>query len=319
MATLLRSDMTPPFDTTSPARVMILCAGLGTRLRPLTLELPKPLVPVGDRSVLAHIAAYLHRSGYSKAVANTHHLSEKIAAESDALDLTLKLIHEPQIRGVAGAIAGARSWLSAPALVWNGDVLIDEPPIEQLLTIAARTSSVCLAIAPAQGSDIGIVGLDADDRVVRLRGETFGDEVRSGNYVCLAAFGAGALSELPERGCLFGDYCLPRLRRGEHVYSCPAPGGWWDVGSREGYLGANRHWLVTHANASGGSFVHPSAWVEPGVELSRSVIGAGARVSGNGLLSDCVVWPGGHAVAPLSHTVVTPQHTLGPRDDGPLA
>jgi mannose-1-phosphate guanylyltransferase len=300
--------MISQIDSRPPARAMILCAGLGHRLRPLTLELPKPAIVVGDRSVLAHIATRLAREGYREALANTHYLPEKIRAEAIGLDVTLTLIHEPEIRGVAGAIAGARPGLAPPVLVWNGDILIEEPPVSEIVALAERTGGVCLAIAPNQRT--GIVGLDAANRIVRLRGETHGREVASGDYVGLCAFGAEALAELPERGCLIGDYCLPRLRRGEPVYACAASGPWWDIGSLGSYLGANRHWLAAGANHAERSFVHGSAEVGPGVTLVDSIVGPRARVSGAGLLSGCVIWADAHAVAPLADTVVTPRHVV---------
>jgi mannose-1-phosphate guanylyltransferase len=283
---------------------MILCAGLGERLRPLTRELPKPLVPVGDRSVLAHICQQLRQAGYSSAVANTHWMSDKISAHSDGLQVTLTLIHEAVIRGVAGGVAGARPWLDPPVIVWNGDILVEAPPLEALSTLAAATSGICLAVAPSRG--MGTVGLDAAGRVVRLRGESHGNESRSGDYIGLAGLGALALSELPDQGCLIGDYCLPRLRRGEPVYTCPASGPWWDVGSLPAYLSANQHWLTHHSNHDEGSFVAATATVEAGVSLERSVVGPHSRVGGSGALVDCIVWPGSNAMAPLSGSIVTP-------------
>ncbi len=283
---------------------MILCAGLGERLRPLTHELPKALVPVGDRSVLAHISQQLRQAGYSSAVANTHWMNDKITEHSDGLQITLTLVHEPVIRGVAGGIAGARPWLDPPVIIWNGDVLVEAPPLEGLSSLAAATSGICLAVAPSRG--MGTVGLDATGRVVRLRGERHGSEVRSGDYIGLAGLGARALSELPDQGCLIGDYCLPRLRRGEPVYTCPASGQWWDVGSFPGYLSANQHWLTLHSNHEGGSFVAATATVEASVCLERSVVGAHSRVGGSGALIDCVVWPSSNPRAPLSRSIVTP-------------
>jgi mannose-1-phosphate guanylyltransferase len=284
---------------------MILCAGLGERLRPLSEELPKPLVPVGDRSVLAQIAGQLRQAGYASALANTHWLHEKFEAILETLEIDLTLIYEPEIRGVAGGIAGARALLAAPVLVWNGDILIDDPPLDALVARARASSEVCLAVAPTSGP--GSVGLDAAGRVVRLRGERFGPEVRAADYVGLVALGARALAELPEWGCLIGDYCLPRLRRGLSVETYWTPSAWREVGSVDAYLGANQHWLSQHSNRPERSYVHPTASVAPGVQLIGSVIGANARVEGTGLIEGCVLWPGSHAQAPLGCTVVTPR------------
>jgi mannose-1-phosphate guanylyltransferase len=288
-----------------PVCTMVLCAGFGQRLRPLTDELPKPLLPVGDRSVLAHIAGRLRAAGRLEAVANTHWLADRFDRINEYLEITLNLIHEPEIRGVAGAVAGVRERLEAPVLVWSGDILIDEPPIDELTERAATSGGLCLAVAPTDGP--GTVGLDAAGRIVRVRGEVHGHEVRAGDYVSLFAAGAQALRELPERGCLFTDYCLPRMRSGFPIETVEVAGRWWDVGTPARYLAANQQWLARSAEARGGSFVAPSARVDPGVSLESSIVGAGARVVGAGALRGCVVWPGSVATAPLSNCVVTPR------------
>lgn len=283
---------------------MILCAGLGERLRPLTEELPKPLVPVGDRPALAHITRELRQAGYLEALANTHWMPGKFRELSGTWDLSLNLLHEPEIRGGAGGIAGARGRVEAPLIAWNGDCLIADPPLAALATAAASSGGICLAAAPPRAA--GTLGLDEQGRLVRVRGQTYGKEVRSADYIGLFSLGEEALPGLPERGDLFEDYCLPRLRRGAPVYTCAAGERWWDVGSLEGYLRANFDWLARNGHAPDQSFVSPSAHVGPGVELRGSVVGAGARLTGTGLIADSVIWPGAAASAPFSRCVVTP-------------
>jgi mannose-1-phosphate guanylyltransferase len=286
-------------------RTMILCAGFGQRSRPLTDELPKPLLPVGDRPLLAHITRQLRAQGRLEAVVNTHWLPDKIVSIHQDLDITLNLIHEPVIRGVAGALAGARHLLEAPVVVWSGDILLEDAPLDALAARAAHSGQLCLAIAPARGA--GTLGLDAQGRMVRVRGEAHGVEVRAVDYVSLFAAGADALAEMPAHGDLFADYCLPKLRRGEPIDTCPIAGRWWDIGTPATYLQTNLDWLAQGANAVGGSFVATSATVAPGVRLESSVVGADARVVGSGALERCVIWPGSTAVAPLSNAVVTPR------------
>jgi mannose-1-phosphate guanylyltransferase len=287
---------------------MILCAGFGQRSRPLTDELPKPLLPIGDRPLLAHIARQLRAKGRTQAVANTHWLPGEFSNVRDDLDVALNLLHEPEIRGVAGAVAGARHLLQAPVIVWSGDILLEDAPLDELAARAERSGQVCLAVAPARGP--GTLGLDAQGRMVRVRGETHGVEVRAVDYVSLFAAGREALAALPERGDLFADHCLPRLRRGEPIDTCPIAGRWWDIGSPPTYLQTNLDWLVPNANAARGSYVAASASVAPGVSLEASIVGAGARVVGSGALERCVVWPGSTAVAPLSGCVVTPRRVV---------
>ena len=282
------------------ARAMVLCAGLGTRLRPLTDELPKPLVPIGDRSILSHIAHCLARAGLSELVLNTHHLPEKFDNEIRSLPLEVQRVHEPVIRGTAGGIAGARHLLDAPPIVaWNGDIWVD-PPLGALLAAAAAAPLV-LAVAPREKGE-GVVGLGASGEVVRLRGQVFGVERSGADYVGVCALGARTLERLPETGCLIGDVALPMLREGMRIITLPARGTWSDVGTIETYLDANLRWLVEQGSDE--SFVGPSAEIGAGVELVRSVVGAGARISGAGEVQGSVIWPGASARAPLDGVVV---------------
>lgn len=293
-------------------QTMVLCAGFGQRLRPLTDELPKPLLPVGDRSVLAHICRWLRAVGRTGAVANTHWLPEKFANINDELEIALDLIVEPEIRGVAGAVAGARHRLSAPVVVWSGDMLIEAPPLDELVARAGASGDVCLAVTPARGA--GTVGLDAAGRVVRVRGEVCGVERHAADYVSLFAAGARALNEFSNPGGLIEDYCLPRMRRGEPIETCVFSGRWWDIGTPASYLQANLDWLAQNARTEGGSYVAPGASVAPGVRLAASVVGAGATVRGSGLIDSCVIWPGSNVEAPLARAVATPRGVV--RVDG---
>jgi mannose-1-phosphate guanylyltransferase len=277
--------------------VMVLSAGLGTRLRPLSDELPKPLVPVGDQPILGHVLAWLGAHGFVRAVANTHHLPEAFAAA--VLPMPVDLIHEPTIRGTAGGIAGARHLLGpAPIVVWHGDVLV-EPPIAEL--VERTTDGLCLAIAP-RPRGAGTVGIDDQGRVVRLRGERFGLEVRGGDYLGVAALGARCLETLPDRGCLIGDWALPELRRGETVLTVDTMGPWTDCGDLERYLRANLDWLGQRGLDS---WQAPDSELGSGVELRQSIIGSGAIVTGPGPVERSVIWPGASAVAPLREVVVT--------------
>jgi mannose-1-phosphate guanylyltransferase len=283
------------------ASAIILCAGFGTRLRPLTDELAKPLVPVGDRSILEHALTTLHAAGIGELVLNVHHLAEQFEPALAHLALEARVLVESEIRGTAGGVAGARAHLSsAPVLVWNGDILVS-PPIDALLQ-GCEPQSFCFGVAPRPLGE-GTVGLDAQGHVVRLRGERFGSELHGGDYVGVLALGAAALESLPERGCLFADAVLPLLRAGGTVRSVAVRAPWTDVGDPRSLLGANLAWLAARGLSS---FRAPGAEVAPEVELRQALIGAEARVEGRGLVERCLVCPGARAVAPVRDAIVTP-------------
>jgi mannose-1-phosphate guanylyltransferase len=295
---------------------IVLCAGFGTRLRPLTDELPKPLVPVGDRSILEHALASLLAAGVDPLTINVHHLAAQFAPVLARFPVEVQVVVESDIRGTAGGVAGARAHLSSEkVVVWNGDVLV-APPLDQLL-VRCEPQSFCFGVAPRPLGE-GTVGLDAEGNVVRLRGERFGTEARGGDYVGVLALGAGALASLPQRGCYIGDAVLPLLRRGGRVRSVPVTTPWTDAGDLRSLLRANLDWLAARGL---GSYRGPGAELAAGVELSQVVVGAGARVEGRGVLERCVVCPGATAVAPLCDAIVAPSgrvmDSLGdPRTDG---
>jgi mannose-1-phosphate guanylyltransferase len=276
---------------------MILCAGLGTRLKPLTDELPKPLVPVGDRPLLAHILERLALAGVTRAVMNVHHKSDEMLSSIVSLPLRPQVVVELEILGTAGGVAAARPFLEpAPVVLHNGDILTT-PPVSALL--AADRGGLCLAVSERPAGQ-GSVGLDAAGGVVRLRGRSFGLEVRGGDYVGIALLGERCLASLPARGCLIQDWAIPELEAGRPIHTVSTTAPWSDLGQLEDYWQANLDWLGDRKYAIG-----PGATVTGNVELDRSVIGAGARVTGAGVLEQCVVWPSAQVKAPLRRAVVT--------------
>jgi len=283
-------------------RAIVLSAGLGTRLRPLTAELPKALVPIGDRPLAFRIAERLARAGHSEIVMNTHHLSEIFPLEVQSFPVGVHLIHEPRIRGTAGGIAGARGVLGpAPVIAWNADIVAD-PPLAALVA-SAEGGGLSLAVAPRPPGE-GTVGVGDEGHIVRLRGKSFGHELTGGDYIGVASLGTVVLEELPPEGCLIGDVALPMLARGEPVVAVPATASWRDVGSLSAYVAANLDWL-SETHGSNASWVHPSARVSSGVHLDRSVVCAGAVVTGQGAISRAIIWPRAEAAAPLENAVVT--------------
>jgi mannose-1-phosphate guanylyltransferase len=292
---------------------MVLCAGFGTRLRPLTDERPKPLVPVGDRTLLEHVLDGLEPQGVLPAVVNSHHLNEIFRVITRGWTSIARVNHELIIRGTAGGVSNAAHLLGpAPVLVVNSDVLSSFDA--QRALEATPPDGVCLVLAP-RPTRAGNVGVGADGGVVRLRGETFGEELTSGDYLCAMTLGEGVLRSLPDEGCLIGDVTLPLLRQGARVQTVLGGANWSAPGdSIANYLDANVAWLARRGFELGESWVGPEAVVAEDVELVSSVIGAGADVRGDGRLERVVVWPGAQAFAPLRDAVVTRSGLVVPRD-----
>lgn len=278
---------------------LVLAAGYGTRLSPLTDEIPKPLLPIGHEPLLGRTLRALHEGGASRLVVNSHHLSEKISEFASGYGLTVHVSHEPKIRGTAGGIVAAAHALGeGPVLLVNGDIY-GELPVRALL--GAAGSGLCLAVAPRPRGE-GTVGLAADGAVVRLRGQVTGEEARGGDYLGMALVGEEARQALPADGCLVGDYAMPLLASGGRVDTVEVPIHFIDIGTPRDYRDANRAWLRRHPEQAIGA----GAELAPGVTLDESVVGPGARVLGTGALVRSLVLPGAVATAPLSDAVVLP-------------
>ncbi|HEX2869687.1 MAG TPA: sugar phosphate nucleotidyltransferase [Polyangiaceae bacterium] len=291
---------------------LILAAGFGTRLRPLTLERPKPVVPVGDRPLLAHVAAACRAAGIGTLVANAHHEHAKLSSIIEELKLDVRVVVEAEIRGTAGGVAGARAHFEPGAvLVWNGDILT-EAPVAELLAVATARDAQVLAVSPRVVGE-GTVGMDDAGRVVRLRGRVFGRETQAGDYVGVMALGPGVVARLPEQGCLMGDVALPDLAAGRAVLTVPSTAPWSDLGDIKEYVAANFAWLdaqVSSRSHAQSSILNPQSWTAPGVSVppairvERSLLGSGATLSGSGRLREVIVWPGAPVQAPLERAVV---------------
>lgn len=275
---------------------MILAAGLGTRLRPLTDGCAKALVPVGDRPVLAHVADALR--GFGRIAVNAHHRVDEVEKAARALGLACSI--EAELLGTAGGIARARrsKLVSGDVLVWNADIL---GPFD-VTALAARHRGLATLLVVRRPAGQGNVGIDASGRVVRLREHSVREETAGGEFVGVHVVSKAL--DLPERGCIVGDVYIPALARGD-IHAEYTDVDFKDVGTLVGYRAANRAWLVR-----GGV----RAWVGEGAKVScaleESIVGAGAEAFGEGALVRCVVWPGARARAPLVDAVVTPTRTI---------
>jgi mannose-1-phosphate guanylyltransferase len=289
---------------------MLLAAGLGTRLRPLTEQRAKALVPVGDRPVLAHVLDRVREAGVDRIVVNAHHRADDVHDFVRREGKGVSVSEERDLLGTAGGVARARHLLGVGnVVVWNADILaaVDLRSLVRAHAIAnAEATLVVKPLAPGEGN----VGVDGEGRIVRLRSDRVADEVRGGEFVPVHVLGAALRHGLPERGCLVGDVYIPALRRGATLRAFAYEAPWHDVGSLESYLAANLAWLDARRLES---WVGEDAQVARSITIDRALVGAAASVVGNGSLTRCVVWPGSVATAPLADAIVAGERVVRAR------
>jgi len=223
-------------------RAVILAGGLGTRLRPYTTIIPKPLVPVGDRPILEHILRQLAGAGVNHVDMSVSHLGELIQvyfsqshSVPDGMELHWHWEDEPL--GTAGALRVIPD-LDGTFIVMNGDVLttLDYTALVErhhasgaALTIATYAKRVSI--------DLGVID-SSDGYVTDYREKPKLDyDVSMGIYV----YEARALDHLPESGpCQFPELVLALVEAGEKVAVFPSDAEWYDIGTFAEYERAVR-------------------------------------------------------------------------------
>jgi len=163
-------------------RAMVLAAGRGTRLAPLTDTTPKPLVPVAGRPFIEHILEFLRAGGVTEVVINLHHLGQRIVdclGEGARFGLRIRYSWEDPILDTGGGIKRAESLLSGePFVVVNGDSLLELRLSDMVDFHLARGGIATMAVRPdPAAARYGLVELDGADRVRRVNGQPPGASV----------------------------------------------------------------------------------------------------------------------------------------------
>jgi NDP-sugar pyrophosphorylase family protein len=220
-------------------RAIILAGGLGTRLRPYTTVLPKPLMPVGDRPVLDIVLRQLHRDGFDRVTIATGYLGELIEAffgDGSRLGIQLDYHRETDPLGTVGAI-GLIDGLSEDFLVVNGDVLTD---IEYGSLLAHhQTGDAVATVATSERQveiSLGVVEMSSGSDPTRLIGyhekPLLNYEVSMGVY----CFSPTVLRHIePGVKLDFPDLILRLIAAGEVVRSWRSTSYWLDIGRHEDY------------------------------------------------------------------------------------
>lgn len=221
-------------------RAVILAGGLGTRLRPYTTVIPKPLVPVGDKPILEHILRALNRAGVRDIDLCVSHLGELIqvylaqSALPEDLELTFHWEHDPL--GTAGALRLIPD-LSDTFIVMNGDVLTNLDYSQLVEFHHERDAALTIAMTSKRVQiDLGVI--DHGGGFVRGYDEkpTLDYHVSMGIYV----YDRRALGYLPDGPCQFPELVERLLSAGEPVAAFSSEADWFDIGTVEEYERASK-------------------------------------------------------------------------------
>jgi len=297
-------------------QALILAGGKGTRLRPLTVYTPKPVVPVCNRPFLLYQLDTLRLAGITDITLSLSYQPHKIEQQlGDGSEFGVRLSYtvEQQPMGTAGAYKFAEDLIREPTVVLNGDIITDLDLKAVIREHEARGAAATVVLAPVENpSAYGLVETEEDGRVRRFLEKPKADEcvvntINAGTYV----LDPRVLDFIPAgEGYSFEYQLFPDLlRRGEKFYAHVPPDAYWiDIGTPARYLQVHRDILggrvrgiplkdrrgsfdaATHAEIDDLSLVADECVVKPGAQVVNSVLGPGVHLEERAAVENSVVW-----------------------------
>jgi mannose-1-phosphate guanylyltransferase len=280
-------------------QAFVLAAGLGTRLRSLTDDLPKPLIPIFQKPLITFALDHLIEVGMERFVINTHKRAELFKNyfrdnEYDGHSVTL--LHEPDLLETGGGIKNAEAYLGSDSfLTYSGDILTDINL--QALTDEhfRRGNDVTLALRNTHlASDVAL----RDHRVVDIANR-YGT---TGNldFANIAVWNPKVFQQIPPRQKIsFIPIVADWIGKGGKIGGLVMNDGiWFNIGSRAEYLDVHRtilreHWMPQYIRTRDWpDCVAKSAIVDPSAQLRGcSVVGENCKVGAGAVLEDTILWP----------------------------
>jgi mannose-1-phosphate guanylyltransferase len=284
-------------------KAMVLAAGLGTRLRPLTYEIPKPMVPVLDRPVMAHILGSLRRQGFDEVIANLHYFPDAVRGYfGDRIEYRF----EEELLGTAGGVRNVAEFFGDdPVLVISGDALTDVD-LNALLERHRQAGGIAtLTVKHVEDTrEYGVVIHDSEGRIQGFQEKPDPAEALSHLGNCgIYCFSPEIFDYFPDRP--FADWAqdvFPALLENDVPFHVHETREYWnDVGSlhelREGTWDALRGELKIEV--TGEPAGDPPVWLGQDVDIGSDVrlmgpvaIGDRCRIGDGAALRDTIVFPG---------------------------
>ena len=324
---------------------VVLVGGEGTRLRPLTYAIPKQMLPVVERPMIAHVLDWLACNGIDRAVLSLGYRPDaflRAFPDDQVAGVALAYAVEPEPLDTAGAVrfAAASAGISDTFLVLNGDVLTDIDASALVQFHRSREAEASIALTPVSDpSSFGVVPIDADGRVTAFiekpsRAEAPTNLINAGIYVLETA----VLDRIPTgRRVSIERETFPELVATRSLYAQASDSYWLDTGTVHEYLQAQLDilagrrplivprapeiragvWVASDAEVTGklgphslvgqGASIAAGAVVEDGVIGARSRVGTDAVVRRSVVMADAEILTG----AVVEHSVVGPRAVVG--------
>jgi mannose-1-phosphate guanylyltransferase len=298
-------------------QALILAGGKGTRLRPLTVYTPKPIVPICNRPFLLYQIDTLRRAGITDITLSLSYQPNKIEqllGDGSDYGVKLKYTVEPQPMGTAGAYKFAEDLIREPTVVFNGDILTDLDLKTVIREHNERKATATVVLTPVENPrDYGLVETESDGAIRRFREKPGEDEItcntiNAGTYILEPK----VLDLIPAGENHSFEYGLfPELLRRKEAFFAHIPGRtyWIDIGTPARYLQAHQDLLsnrvgrihikerrgdfdsATAAELDELSMIGDDCQIKPGAQIINSVLGPGCFVEERARVENSVIWP----------------------------
>ena len=267
-----------------------MAGGEGTRLRPMTANQPKPMLPVANRPIMEHVLRLLKRHGFDETIVTVQFLAALVRnyfGDGEEFGMSLQYATEEMPLGTAGSVRNAEDALrDEPFLVISGDALTDMDLTALVDFHKEKGALVTVGLARMPNPlEFGIVITQEDGRIQRFLekptwGQVFSDTVNTGLYVMEPE----VLAEVPPGEVVdwSGDVFPRLLERGAPLYGYISDGYWEDVGTHESYLKVQADVLARRVQTDIAGFeVSPGVWVAEGAEVDTDAVLTGPLCIGD--------------------------------------
>lgn len=329
-------------------KAVVLVGGLGTRLRPLTCNTPKPMIPLVNQPFIERMIENLRDQGITEVILAVQYLADRFRdalGDGSRLGVKVHIIEEPEPRGTAGAVKNVEHMLDDTTFVFNGDVLTDLDLQAMLAYHRARGSKLTIALTPVEDpTAFGLVETLADGRISRFLEKPRPEDVttnmiNAGTYILepeVFKYVPPGQFYMFERG-LFPVM----LQTSDPMFGYPSHAYWTDVGKPQAYIEVHHDILIGKVKypfkgkqlgdriwAEGEVQIHPSAQLVGPLVLGHGVtIGADAKligptvvgphctISAEASIEGAVLWDGNDigTGAVLRSCVVGRNNRIGPK------
>jgi mannose-1-phosphate guanylyltransferase / phosphomannomutase len=267
-----------------------MAGGEGTRLRPMTANQPKPMLPVANRPIMEHVLRLLKRHGFDETIVTVQFLAALVRnyfGDGEEFGMSLQYATEEMPLGTAGSVRNAEDALrDEPFLVISGDALTDMDLTAMVKFHKEKGALVTVGLARMPNPlEFGIVITQEDGRIQRFLekptwGQVFSDTVNTGLYVMEPE----VLADVPpgEMVDWSADVFPKLLKRGAPLFGYVSDGYWEDVGTHESYLKAQADVLDRRVQTDIAGFeVSPGVWVAEGAEVDTDAVLTGPLCIGD--------------------------------------